>query len=141
MTVDQPLEEALDGAATALVTDAVVPTWLKPLIRRSLGGPLPGLLDRAARRRQSGNRQSAVLMLLADGPQGPDLLLTQRAATLRTHAGQPAFPGGAIDPGEDAVAAALREGEEETGVDPTSVTEADSSSSSATYSSWNASVA
>jgi 8-oxo-dGTP pyrophosphatase MutT (NUDIX family) len=61
-------------------------------------------------------------MLLAEGPDGPDLLLTERASTLRTHAGQPAFPGGAIDAGEDAVTAALREGQEETGVDPASVT-------------------
>jgi 8-oxo-dGTP pyrophosphatase MutT (NUDIX family) len=99
-----------------------VPKWLQPLIRNSLQGFLPGLLDRAARVRQSGNRQSAVLMLLADGPHGPDLLLTERASTLRTHAGQPAFPGGAIDVGEDPVAAALREGQEETGLDPTSVT-------------------
>jgi 8-oxo-dGTP pyrophosphatase MutT (NUDIX family) len=114
-------EDQLDPSAYALVTDDQVPAWLRPVIRRSLDGPLPGLLDRAARRRQAGNRQSAVLMLLGEGPTGPDLLLTQRASTLRTHAGQPAFPGGAIDPGEDAVAAALREGQEETGVDPSSV--------------------
>ena len=88
-------EDQLDPSAYALVTDDQVPAWLRPVIRRSLDGPLPGLLDRAARRRQSGNRQSAVLMLLGEGPTGPDLLLTQRASTLRTHAGQPAFPGGA----------------------------------------------
>jgi len=41
---------------------------------------------------------------------------------MRTHAGQPAFPGGGIDPDEDAVMAALREGQEETGLDPASVT-------------------
>ena len=40
---------------------------------------------------------------------------------MRSHAGQPAFPGGAADPGEDAIAAALREGQEETGLVPTSV--------------------
>lgn len=115
----------LDAAAVPLVGDRDVPPWLRPMIRRSLGGPLPGMLDRAARTRQGGKRQSAVLMLLSDGvsdTSGPDLLLTQRASTLRTHAGQPAFPGGAIDAGEDAVAAALREGHEETGLDPASVT-------------------
>ncbi len=122
MSGNRPLEDQLDDAATALVRDEMVPYWIRPLIRRSLGAALPGMLDRAARRRQLGTRQSAVLMLLADGPEGPDLLLTQRASTLRTHAGQPAFPGGAIDPGEDAVAAALREGQEETGLDPGSVT-------------------
>lgn len=119
--VNDRADDQLDPSAYALVSDEEVPAWLRPVIRRSLAGPLPGLLDRAARQRQSGSRQSAVLMLLGEGPNGPDLLLTQRASTLRTHAGQPAFPGGALDPGEDAVAAALREGWEETGVDPASV--------------------
>jgi 8-oxo-dGTP pyrophosphatase MutT (NUDIX family) len=48
-----------------------------------------------------------------------ELLVTQRAHTLRSHAAQPAFPGGRIDPGDDgAVGAALREAGEETGLDP-----------------------
>jgi 8-oxo-dGTP pyrophosphatase MutT (NUDIX family) len=61
-------------------------------------------------------------MLFAEGPAGPDVLLIERAATLRSHAGQPAFPGGAIDPDDDgAVGAALREAQEEAGIDPASV--------------------
>jgi 8-oxo-dGTP pyrophosphatase MutT (NUDIX family) len=53
---------------------------------------------------------------------GPDVLVLERAATMRNHAGQPAFPGGAVDPGDaDTVACALREAEEEVGLDPTSV--------------------
>jgi 8-oxo-dGTP pyrophosphatase MutT (NUDIX family) len=69
-----------------------------------------------------GGRESAVLMLFAEGPSGPDLLLIERAHTLRDHAGQPAFPGGSLDPEDrDAVDAALREAEEEVGLDRTTV--------------------
>jgi 8-oxo-dGTP pyrophosphatase MutT (NUDIX family) len=51
-----------------------------------------------------------------------DVLLLARASTLRSHAGQVAFPGGRMDPGDDGpVAAALREAQEETGVDPAGV--------------------
>jgi len=55
---------------------------------------------------------AAVLVAVTDRTQ-PGVILTQRTETLRRHAGQVAFPGGRIDPGEDAVAAALREAEEE----------------------------
>ncbi len=51
-----------------------------------------------------------------------DVLLLARAATLRSHPGQVAFPGGRVDPGDaSVVAAALREAEEETGLDPAGV--------------------
>lgn len=51
-----------------------------------------------------------------------DVLLLARATTLRAHPGQVAFPGGRIDPGDDGpVAAALREAQEETGLDPSGV--------------------
>ena len=55
-------------------------------------------------------------------PADADVLLTQRAATLRQHSGQVAFPGGAADP-EDygAIHTALREAEEETGLDPSGI--------------------
>jgi 8-oxo-dGTP pyrophosphatase MutT (NUDIX family) len=72
-------------------------------------------------------REAAVLVLFSGPQTGPpdsslpedaDLLLTVRASTLRHHAGQAAFPGGAADPGDDGpVATALREAHEETGID------------------------
>ena len=64
--------------------------------------------------------QAAVLVAITDRPE-PGLILTVRRDDLRTHAGQVAFPGGRIDPGEDAVAAALREAEEEIGLPPDAV--------------------
>jgi len=63
------------------------------------------------------HREAAVLVAITDRPE-PGLILTQRREHLRTHAGQVAFPGGRIDEGEDAVAAALREAEEELGLNP-----------------------
>jgi 8-oxo-dGTP pyrophosphatase MutT (NUDIX family) len=60
--------------------------------------------------------------LFGEGPGGPDLLYIQRNAGLRRHAGQPAFPGGAIDDADDGpVGASLREAAEETGLDPSGV--------------------
>ena len=62
-------------------------------------------------------RAAAVLVPLVDRPEGMSVLLTQRTAHLSAHAGQIAFPGGRIEPEDpDAVAAALRETEEEVGL-------------------------
>jgi len=55
---------------------------------------------------------AAVLVAITDRAE-PGLILTKRTETLRRHAGQIAFPGGRVDPGEDAITAALREAEEE----------------------------
>jgi 8-oxo-dGTP pyrophosphatase MutT (NUDIX family) len=66
-------------------------------------------------------RRGAVLMLWSEGDQGPELLLTERAHDMRSHPGQVSFPGGSVDPGETAVQAALREAQEEVGLDPASV--------------------
>jgi 8-oxo-dGTP pyrophosphatase MutT (NUDIX family) len=60
---------------------------------------------------------AAVLIAVTDRPH-PGVILTQRPRTMRDHPGQVAFPGGKLDPGEDAIAAALREGWEELALDP-----------------------
>jgi 8-oxo-dGTP pyrophosphatase MutT (NUDIX family) len=63
-------------------------------------------------------RQAAVLVPLVDRPDGLTVLLTRRTDHLHDHAGQISFPGGRIDPGDaDATAAALRETDEEIGLD------------------------
>jgi 8-oxo-dGTP pyrophosphatase MutT (NUDIX family) len=63
---------------------------------------------------------AAVLVPITDRPR-PGVILTQRTETLRQHAGQVAFPGGRLDPGETAVEAALREADEEVALPPATV--------------------
>jgi 8-oxo-dGTP pyrophosphatase MutT (NUDIX family) len=95
-----------------------VPGWLTALAEAAAGMSIPPPM----RPPPGGGRPSAVLILFGDGPDGPDLLLVQRSPFLRRHAGQPAFPGGAIDESDGGpVPAALREAAEETGVDPSGV--------------------
>jgi 8-oxo-dGTP pyrophosphatase MutT (NUDIX family) len=95
-----------------------VPAWLRDLAATAVTMDVPRVLRPPAH----GGRPSAVLILFGEGPDGPDLLFIQRSEGLRRHPGQPAFPGGAIDDGDDGpVAAALREAVEETGLDPAGV--------------------
>jgi len=116
------------------------PPWLAPLVdnvhrvpdayRRRVPPEVLSALT-GAQSAALGGRDAAVLVLFSGPPAEPqtgappglvpstaDLLLTVRAGTLRHHAGQAAFPGGAADP-EDAgpVHTALREAREETGLD------------------------
>jgi 8-oxo-dGTP pyrophosphatase MutT (NUDIX family) len=68
---------------------------------------------------REGLRDAAVLIAVIDRPEGASLLLTKRTDRLRSHSGQIAFPGGAIDPDDASPEwAALRETEEEIGLDP-----------------------
>jgi 8-oxo-dGTP pyrophosphatase MutT (NUDIX family) len=120
----------------------ICPPWLRPLVdnvgqipeayRHRLPAGVLAMVTAAkaassmAALRGDG-REAAVLVLFSGPESGPpdgglpddaDLLLTVRASTLRHHAGQAAFPGGASDPTDDGpVSTALREAQEETGID------------------------
>lgn len=104
----------------ARAEDPALPEWLssvrdKVLMMRAedLSGFLPP--------EHPPPREGSVLVLFGDGPAGPDLLLTERAHTMRSQPGQVSFPGGSLDPGEPPAEGALREAQEETGLDPTAV--------------------
>jgi 8-oxo-dGTP pyrophosphatase MutT (NUDIX family) len=97
------------------------PDWVQPLVDALANvGEVPFLVP--PRDGAEALRRAAVLALFGEGPDGPDVLLIERHAEMRSHAGQPAFPGGRIDPTDDgAVGAALREAREETGLEPDGV--------------------
>jgi len=104
---------------------AVLPEWLRPLAEAAVG-VRPEQLSRFLPPAEGG-RESAVLMLFGEAATGSgwdsaEVLLIERSSGMRSHAGQVAFPGGAVDPGDDGVvAAALREAVEETGLDAAGV--------------------
>jgi 8-oxo-dGTP pyrophosphatase MutT (NUDIX family) len=102
------------------VTPAAVPGWLRGLVLAT-SSVLPAEVARFAPPAEGG-RAAAVLLLFGVGPDGPDVLLIERSAALRRHAGQPAFPGGAVDPDDRGPAdTALREAAEEVGLDRSGV--------------------
>ncbi|WP_371101860.1 CoA pyrophosphatase [Streptomyces sp. PU_AKi4] len=115
------------GGPVALSRDGL-PSWLDPVVHAA-ETVRPTQLSRFLPPENGTGRQSAVLILFGDGDgeRGPELLLMERAGSLRSHAGQPSFPGGALDPedgdpqGDGPLRAALREAEEETGLDPSGV--------------------
>ncbi|MEZ0069563.1 8-oxo-dGTP pyrophosphatase MutT (NUDIX family) [Streptacidiphilus sp. MAP12-20] len=116
----------MSAAAEVGVVREGLPDWLVP-VRDVAESVEPGQLSRFLPPAEGG-RRSAVLVLFGEQPgRGPDLLLIERARQLRSHAGQPSFPGGALDPedgdpkGEGRIRAALREAREETGLDPAGV--------------------
>lgn len=71
---------------------------------------------------ERGQHVPAAVLIAVTERERPGVILTHRPETMRNHAGQVAFPGGKIDPGDtDAIAAALREADEELAIPPTSV--------------------
>lgn len=81
-------------------------------IRERLDGRVSGAMSAP----RPDERMSAVMGLLAQGPQGAEILLTRRSVTLTNHRGEISFPGGRADEGESIVEAALRETHEEVGI-------------------------
>ncbi|MEU9797408.1 CoA pyrophosphatase [Streptomyces sp. NPDC051000] len=121
-----PAEAYAAPRGDVTVSTRGLPGWLDPVVE-AVRTVRPEQLSRFLPPEDGRGRQSAVLVLFGDGPRGPELLLQERASSLRSHAGQPSFPGGALDP-EDGdplttgpLRAALREAEEETGLDPAGV--------------------
>ena len=134
-----------DGNSRASASESlrpqVRPPWLASLVdnvqrvphayRRRVPREMLTALEGARSQAEAARagRDAAVLVLFSGPdvdhpvglvPEAADLLLTVRAGSLRHHAGQAAFPGGAADPGDlGPVYTALREAREETGIDPT----------------------
>ncbi len=121
-----------------MLNPQAAPAWLRPLVdnapdlpqayrRRVPASVLAAITAAGATATLTGTkRDAAVLVLFSGAPDAPagalppdaDLLVTVRASTLRHHAGQAAFPGGASDPGDGGpIGTALREATEETGID------------------------
>ena len=98
-----------------------LPEWLEP-VRQGALQITADELTRFVPPEGSDTRRGAVLMLFGEGEQGPDLLLTERAHDMRSHPGQVSFPGGSVDDDDPTPEhTALREAEEETGLDPAGV--------------------
>ncbi|MBO0680987.1 CoA pyrophosphatase [Mycolicibacterium sp. S2-37] len=123
------------------LTPSAAPAWLKPLVDNADRVPrayrkrvppdiLAAITAAKATAKVAGTRRDAAVLVLFSGPEDAaeglpddaDLLVTVRASTLRHHAGQAAFPGGATDPDDDGpVHTAFREAAEETGLDTTRI--------------------
>ncbi|MQA63045.1 MAG: NUDIX domain-containing protein [Actinophytocola sp.] len=108
----------------ALVDPAQVPDWLRGLV--GIAADLNSLdFTRFSPPEDAALRDAAVLVLFGAGPGGPDdpdVLLLRRSDDMASHPGQVAFPGGGADEDDGGpVGTALREAEEETGLEPDGV--------------------
>ncbi|MDL9937535.1 CoA pyrophosphatase [Gordonia sp. ABSL1-1] len=121
-----------------LVAESEIPPWLRAMTA-NVDAVSQSVLNRGGDRARwtslaGRNRRAAAVLVLFSGswdadpdhpggvPADAEVLLTERASTLRQHSGQVAFPGGAADPGDDyPVGTALREAWEETALDAAEV--------------------
>ncbi|MEW5810807.1 MAG: CoA pyrophosphatase [Actinomycetota bacterium] len=129
MSWDSRDGELMPHAAPPWLTPLVAdPTAVKEAYRRRVPAEVLAALTAAnTTAAVTGTRRDAAVLVLFSGPDGgtpgdlpaeADLLVTVRASTLRHHAGQAAFPGGAADPEDRSpVHTALREATEETGLE------------------------
>jgi 8-oxo-dGTP pyrophosphatase MutT (NUDIX family) len=112
-----PLPTTPPGLAPAGDPGPATPTWVHRLAEHtSPGSPDGGATTTVTL------RSAAVLVLVIDRPEGPHVLLTKRTADLADYPGRMVFPGGATEHTDHGpVSTALREAQEETGLDPTSI--------------------
>jgi len=109
--------EAEESGALSGASSNALPGWLGP-VARGLHGVSAQTLSPRMPVPPATAVPAAVLMLFGEGEHGPDLLITERAHTLRSHPGQLSFPGGRADQADgDLVTTALREAYEEVGLD------------------------
>lgn len=95
-----------------------LPDWMARLVAATAGLD-PAIFRRLSPVSTERRREAAVLMLFGSGTAGPDVLLLRRADSLGSHPGQVAFPGGGAEPDDGGpVGTALREAEEEVGLEP-----------------------
>ncbi len=100
---------------------AQLPAWLEP-VRRAAAEITAADLTQFVPPEGAQTRRGAVLLLFGEGLEGPDLLLTERAHDMRSHPGQVSFPGGSVDADDEGpVHTALREAQEEIGLEPDGV--------------------
>jgi 8-oxo-dGTP pyrophosphatase MutT (NUDIX family) len=100
----------------------LAPAWLRPVVATAADVDAAVLSGHGMPIPTDGRRAAVLILFGDDAAHGPDVLLMERASTLRDHPGQVAFPGGGADATDpDPVHTALREAEEETGLLPSGV--------------------
>ncbi len=111
----------LDPASRRGLSVGVIAERLRAAGQHLAAGPPVPVLEEPGARADAELRTSAVLVALFDAGGEAHVVLTRRARHLRVHAGEVALPGGRVEAGESLIVAALREADEEVGLDATRV--------------------